>query len=204
MIEQRRLVLQQFVEAPIEGMYLHQTIIGAQQITHRALLEPQPMQAPLAAGINQTITHQRLQDVPPLRPLARIRQTRRPEAIELELLIQLTCQKTRAPLPRPMQLHRVEPHLHAMTFGTGWNLAIGRKQRQLPVPSAAFIEGFDRLTPSLALAVIDFAEIQHLPLDHFATGAALVLNDIPIAMLFAVFEASVESQEHDANHGALK
>jgi hypothetical protein len=26
-------MLQQFVEAAIEGMYLHQTIIGAQQIT---------------------------------------------------------------------------------------------------------------------------------------------------------------------------
>jgi hypothetical protein len=40
MIEQRRLVLQQFVKAAIEGMYLHQTIIGAQQITHRTPLEP--------------------------------------------------------------------------------------------------------------------------------------------------------------------
>jgi enterochelin esterase-like enzyme len=49
------------------------------------------------------------------------------------------------------------------------------------------------------VAVIDLAEIQHLPLDHLATGAALVLDDIPIAMLFAVFEASVVSQEHDAD-----
>jgi hypothetical protein len=36
-----------------------------------------------------------------------------------------------------MQFHRVEPHLHAMTFGAGWNLVIGRKQRQLAVPPAA-------------------------------------------------------------------
>jgi hypothetical protein len=64
---------------------------------------------------------------------------------------------------------------------------------------APFIEGFDQLAPGLALAVIDFAEIQHLPLDHPAAGATLVLDDIPVAMLFAVFEASVESQEHDAN-----
>jgi hypothetical protein len=41
---------QQFVEAATEGMYLHQTLIGAQQATHRAVLEPHPMQAPLAAG----------------------------------------------------------------------------------------------------------------------------------------------------------
>jgi hypothetical protein len=27
-----------------------------------------------------------------------------------------------------------EPHLHAMTFSAGWNLAIGWKQGQLAVP----------------------------------------------------------------------
>ena len=64
---------------------------------------------------------------------------------------------------------------------------------------AAFTEGFDLAVPSLELAVIDLAEIQHLPLDHLAADAALVLNDVPVTMLFAVFETSVESQEHDAN-----
>jgi hypothetical protein len=102
-------------------------------------------------------------------------------------------------LPRPVQFHRIETHLHAMTIGAGRNLAIGRKQRQLAVPPAAFIKGFDQLAPGLALAVIDLAEVQHLPLDHLATGAALVLDNIPVAMLFAIFEASIESQEHDAN-----
>jgi hypothetical protein len=70
MIEQRRLMLQQLVEAAVEAILLHQRIISAQQIRHRALLEPQPVQAPLAAGIDQPVAHQRLQDVPPLRPFA--------------------------------------------------------------------------------------------------------------------------------------
>ncbi len=199
MIEQRRLVLQKLVEAAVEGVLLHQRIIGAQQIAHRALLEPKPVQAPLAAGIDQPVTDQRLQDVSPLFPLTRVPQTRRPESIEPQLLVQLIRQPARAPLPRPMQFHCVEPHLHAVTVGACRNLAIGRKQRQLAVPLAAFVKGFDQMVPSLELAVIDLAEIQHLPLDHLATGAALVFNDIPVAMLFAVFEASVGSQEHDAN-----
>src|SRR5262249_54445642 len=97
------------------------------------------------------------------------------------------------------QFHRIEPHPHAVTFGAGRNLAIGGKQRQLAMPPAVFIKGFDQLAPGIALAVIDLAEIQHLPLHHLATGATLVLDDIPVAMLLAVFEASVESQEHDAN-----
>jgi len=98
-----------------------------------------------------------------------------------------------------VQLHRIEPHLHAITIDACRNLAIGRKQRQLAVPLVPFIKGFDQAVPSLELTTIDLAEIQHLPLDYLATGASLVLNNIPVAMLFAVFEASVRSQEHDAN-----
>jgi hypothetical protein len=68
----------------------------------------------------------------------------------------------------------------------------------LALPLAAFIKGFDQSAPSLALAV-DLAEIKYLPLDHFAAIATFVLDDVPVAMLLAVLEASVEAQEHDAN-----
>ena len=50
--------------------------------------------------------------------------------------------------------------------------------------------------PSFMLAIVDLAEIQHLALHHFTAATSLVLDNIPIAMLFAVFVASVESQEH--------
>ena len=43
------------------------------------------------------------------------------------------------------------------------------------------------------------AEIQHLALHHLTAATSLVLDNIPIAMLFAVFEASIVSQEHDAD-----
>ena len=46
------------------------------------------------------------------------------------------------------------------------------------------------------LAVVGLAEIQHLALHHLAAGTSLVLDNVPVSVLFAVFEASVESQEH--------
>jgi hypothetical protein len=49
-------------------------IVGAEQIRHRALLEPQTVQPPLAAGIDQPIAHQRLQNMLPARALARVGQ----------------------------------------------------------------------------------------------------------------------------------
>src|ERR1700674_1406815 len=62
-----------------------------------------------------------------------------------------------------------------------------------------FIKGFDHTTPSLMLAVVDLAQVQHLPLHHLAASTTLALDNIPVAMFFAVLEASIESQEHDAN-----
>ena len=123
-------------------------------------------------------------------------QALRPEAIEPELLIKLTRQPARAPLPRPMQFHRLEPHLDAMRLRVFGNCAIGRKQGELRVAACPFIKGFDLPTPILMLGVVDLAEVQHLPLHHSAASTTLVLDNIPIAMLLAVFEAPVESQEH--------
>src|SRR2546421_1613657 len=95
-----------------------------------------------------------------------------------------------------MELQRVEPHLHAMRLGVRGNRAVGGKQGELRVALGSFIKGFDQMAPSLTLTVIDLAQIQHLPLNHLATSAALALDNIPVAMFFAVLEASIESQEH--------
>jgi hypothetical protein len=74
--------------------------------------------------------------------------------------------------------------------------SLGRKQGQLRWPLAPFIERFDDLAPRLALAVIDLAQIQHLPLHDLATSTALALDNIPIAMLLPVLQSSVASQIH--------
>src|SRR6266508_620562 len=94
---------------------------------------------------------------------------------------------------------RLRRNPHAMRLGMFGNRAIGRKQGKLGVAACPFIKGFDLTTPSLRLAVVDLAQVQHLPLHHLAASTALALDNSPIAMFFAVFEASVESQEHDAN-----
>ena len=186
-------MLQQAVQAAVERILLGQAVVGAEQVRHRALVEPLPVQPPLAAGIDQPVAHQRLQNVPPRRAFARVGQAIGPEAVEFELRVELARQPAGAPLPRPVQRHGVEPHLHAMPFGVVGQLPIGRKQGKLTVAAGVRIEGFDQPAPGFALAVVDLAEIQHRPLHHLAGGASPVLDDGPVAMLFAVFVASVEA-----------
>src|SRR5437660_9200654 len=95
-----------------------------------------------------------------------------------------------------MELHSPEPDLYAITHGVVGQRPIGRKQRQLRGLLRIFIKGFDHTAPRLVLAVVDLAEIENLALHDLAAGAALALNNAPIAVFFAVLEASVGSQIH--------
>jgi hypothetical protein len=60
----------------------------------------------------------------------------------------------------------------------------------------AFVKRFDALAPARTLAIVDLAEIQHVPLHRSAPGHASVLNDAPVAVLFAVLLTSLGAQKH--------
>jgi hypothetical protein len=86
--------------------------------------------------------------------------------------------------PAGMQLHLVEPHLYAIRSGMVRHCLFGGKQGQL------------RGLLGCGLAIVDLAKIQHIALYHFPAGTPLALDNIPIAVLFAVLEPSVTSQIH--------
>src|SRR5271166_3466390 len=199
MTEQLPLVRQDLVQAPIQRVLLDQPIVTAEKVCHRTLLEPQSVQPPLAARINQPVADQRLKDVAPRGAFTGIGQPPRPELIEPELLVQHAGEPTGAPLPRPVQFHAIEPHLDAVSLGVIRNGPIGREQRQLCRLLRPFVKGFDNAAPRRALTVVDLAQVQNLPLHHFAPSTALALNDVPIEMLLAVLDPSVASQIHAAD-----
>ena len=64
-----------------------------------------------------------------------------------------------------MQLHRIEPHLHAEAGGVIRDASLGREPRELARPLALLVEGLDDPRPSPMLAVVDLAQIQHRALD---------------------------------------
>ena len=194
--KQRLFVRQELVEAAVESILLRQHEIRAQQVCHRALFKPLPVQTPLAAGIDQPVAHQRLQDIAPVRSFARGRHAARPELVKPKLFIEFTRKPARAPLPRPMQFHRIEPHLYAVPLGPSGKPTVGRKKPQLGVALRILVKRFDRTAPIVMLAVADLTQIQQLPLHHLAIGTAPILDDVPIAVLLAVLEASIRSQKH--------
>jgi len=63
-------------------------------------------------------------------------------------------------------------------------------------PFPILIENFNRSTPAFALTVVDLSKIKDLPLDKLSTPATAILDDVPVTMLFAVFESRVALQKH--------
>jgi hypothetical protein len=95
-----------------------------------------------------------------------------------------------------MQLHGPEPDPHAMALGVIGQRPISGEQGQLSGLLRPLVEGLDHPAPGFLLAVVDLAEIKHLPLHHLAAGAALALDKALVAVLLAVLEASIRAQIH--------
>src|SRR6516165_6862397 len=108
----------------------------------------------------------------------------------------MTGEPARAPLARAMQLHRIEPHLHAQSLGMIRHCLLGGKQRKLPMSPARFVKRFDLATPRFALAIIDLAQIKNRALHHTTTGTASAFDNAPVAVLLAVLPSPCESQVH--------
>jgi hypothetical protein len=190
-VEQGLLVLQQPVEAAIEGVLLDQGEVRAEQVRHGAGLEPVPVQAPLAARIDQAVAHQGLQDLVPGRALARGRQAGRKEAVQPQLPIELAGQPAGAPLARSVQLHLAQMHLDAVIRRMVGYGPIGREQGQLAGLAGLLVEALDHPAPGFTLTVVDLAQIKNLALHDPAARATLALNNAPVAVLLAVLDALV-------------
>ena len=101
--EEGALVDQQLVQASVQGVVGQHSSRTGEQVAHGAMFIPVAMQPPLTTGVDELITHLRLQHLEPLRALATHRQTRLPEPVEFQLLPELEGQPARAPLTRMVQ-----------------------------------------------------------------------------------------------------
>src|SRR6202022_3602899 len=128
MTEELFLVLEHLIQTTIQGVLFYQRKIFIQQISHRALLKPLPMQPPFAARINESIADQGLQNMLPASSLSTVGQALGPEIIQPQLLVKMAGQPTGSPLPRPMQFHLFEPYLHSKPSGEVGDLPPGGKK----------------------------------------------------------------------------
>src|SRR5271169_5478324 len=145
------------------------------------MLEPMPVQSPFAAGRNQLVADQRLQDVQPVRPFARGRQRRKPELVQSQLIPQKSGHPAGTPLTRPTQSHLAQSDRHHIAIERRGNTILGKQRNLFGLPGA-FIEDLNRLAPRRFLAVVDLSEIQHLPSNHAAVVSAPVLYNGPCPM----------------------
>src|SRR3978361_1270028 len=94
------------------------------------------------------------------------------------------------PVPWTPEAQTTEPDVHDTAIQRRRRTMLG-KQRDLFAGLPALIERLNRLAPRSAPAVVDLAQIKHMPLHRPATGHPAVLDDAPVAVLLAVFAAKL-------------
>jgi hypothetical protein len=62
----------------------------------------------------------------------------------------------------------------------------------------------DRVTQTSRWSVVDLSKIKHLPLDHLTDSVPVVYDQIPIAMLLAIFLSRRAAQNMMASHYSQK
>src|SRR5262249_19300752 len=70
--------------------------------------------------------------------------------------------------------------------------AVFWKQRQCPRPPRAILQTLDRPPPRHFLRIVDLAQIQHVPLHHAPAGDPRILDNAPVAMLFAILRRTLQ------------
>lgn len=73
-----------------------------------------------------------------------------------------------------------------------------REKRDVSRRLFAIFQDLNRAPPCFPLAVIDFAKIEHVLLNYTLFGNAMIFDNAPVAMLFAVLFALGHSQKHAA------
>jgi len=192
--EEVLLVRGQLVQATIETIGKHEREILAAQVTHRALIEPLPMQPPFAARRDQLIARQRLQNVQPTRALARGSKRLGAKIVQPKLIPEDHGQPARAPLTWAPHSHPAQPDRRHIAVERRRDAILGKQRDLGRLP--ALVERIYRAAPRRTLAVAYLPEIKNLPLNHTPALDAAVLDHRPGPMLLAVLAANLLAQKH--------
>lgn len=100
-------------------------------------------------------------------------------------------------MPRTLQPHLVHAYVNHIAID-GLNWSIFRKQRNRAWRIFAIFQYLYRAPPGFSLAVVDLAQIENMPLHHTPVAEAMVLDDAPVAVFFAVLDSPSHPKEHAA------
>jgi len=97
-------------------------------------------------------------------------------------------------LPWTTNLKLTETNLNGRSNLTG-NQAVFREQSHCGISLGRRIEHRDLFDPIGFLAVVDFSQVNNLPLKSLALLGAPILADAPVAMILAVLKSRVTLEE---------
>jgi hypothetical protein len=171
---------------------------GVQQVGPGAVVEPVAVEAPFAAGIDQAVKDEGLEDQIPVCPLSAGWEFFAPEVIKAGLFPEFATEPAGPPLAGAFEAHFGEADAH---IGYRWVVWTGQvffgKERYLAGGLLVMIEEFHGLAPWRLLEAVEFAEVEHVALEDSSASDAAAFNDAPVVMFLAVLPALLAAQKHD-------
>jgi hypothetical protein len=174
----------------VEGVFFDEGEVVAEEVADRTLLEPLAVELPFAAGIDEAVGDEGLEDVAPGGAFAALGQALAPEFVESELALEFAGEPVGSPLAGAVEAEILEADADADIGGVGGDLAVPGEEGHLAGLTGGFVETLEDAAPGGFLAVVDFAEVEDGALEDFPADAAAVFHNGPVAVFFAVFETS--------------
>jgi len=194
------LVHQQPVQAAVEPVFAGHGKVCFQQLIHRTLVKPLPMQSPLTARVHQPVHRQQLDHLVPGHRFPPFRQLLLPEVIQLQQTPDLAPQPAIAKPPRPPQLHPAQLdsnriHLLRPQRRRFQQRLLSKRLDRLALALA--VKAVEQVLPGCLLQLVDLSQIQHRALGDLVVGHTTILHHTVIVVNLAIFLALGASQEHD-------
>lgn len=109
-VEEGGFVREDFVVALVEAVDFSEGKVGAQEVAEGTLVKPVPVEPPLAAGVNESVEDEGLEDLIPACALATRGKFFAPKFAKSELLPEVAGKPACSPLPRAFEAHFGEAH----------------------------------------------------------------------------------------------
>src|SRR5215831_13518298 len=194
-------MLQCPVQTAMQPIFFRYCEIRFQQLIHRAIREPLPMHAKLAARVQQPIRHQLPQHLLPTHPFAGLGQALLPELIQPQLMPQLAGQPAVAEHSRPPQFQPAQLYRHTVQR-ISRQFPVVREQAHGGVTFFVLDKYIQRSSPGGLLLVVDLAQVQNRPLHGLTASQPMILDDAEVAVVLAILSSVGAAQEHGKQQNA--
>ena len=194
MLFQGGLVGEQPVQAAIEPVLVGHARVGVEQHVHGALGKPFFVDEEFAARGEEAVDDEQFEDFVPRHVAGVVGQGVAPEGVEAEVFPELGGGPAIAEAAGRLHREGGELDLDHVGIVGGGLVAVGEEAQLAAL--TVLVQDVNRVLPGIQLGGVEFAQMEHLALDHAVAADAQAFADRIVGVGLAVFGAGAPFEKH--------